>query len=501
MRKAKILTFFCTIFLLFFTSAPSFKVYAAFSPPVDIMSEGVYMVNLDNDIVIVSKNADKRIYPADTTDIMTCLVALENVKDFKDIVEVPYAVTDEFQMGNPNYTDVTNAGIQAQQDNLTYWDCMHALMMRSACEAANIIAYNVGGGSIEHFVEMMNQTAEKIGCKNTKFVNAHGCYAENHYTTAYDLYLITRYAIENYPGFMDICNTFEYVMPENKSNPATVEQGSRKGYLITHDNDMLNPKKTDLYFEGMSGIKTGAVPKLYPKKEGKWDWEDYMLGSRSLVTVAERDGYKYLLVTLGAPYYGEDGDPPERPYTYDDHINLYNWAFKEFEYKQIIAKNQQVAQVPVEKGENAETVGIVPTQDYSTLIPKSLDVTAIQTILPKFETMTAPIAKDTPVGEMELRLNGETLAKIPLVTESEIKLDAVASYRDKLGNIFASPLVIFLIVLIVALIVAIVALRIITNNKKKRQAELQRRRKMIQMAPRAGTGVRRPPNNRPRNRR
>lgn len=501
MRKVKILTIFCTIFLLFFTSSTSFTAHAAFSPPMDIMSEGVYMVNLDNDIVIVSKNADKKLYPADTTDIMTCLVALENVKDFQAIVEVPYAVTNEFHEGNPNYTSVTNAGIQAQQDNLTYWDCMHALMMRSACEAANIIAYNVGGGSIEHFVEMMNQTAEKIGCKNTRFVNAHGCYAENHYTTAYDLYLITRYAIKNYPGFMDICNTYQYVMPPNKDNPASVEVNGKEGYLITNDNDMINPKNTSFYFEGAAGIKTGAVARLYPKKEGKWDWKDYTLGSRSLVTMAERDGYNYLLVTLGAPYFDENGNAPDRPYTYDDQINLYKWAFSEFEYRQIVHKNQQVMQVKVEKGEGAETVGIVPTEDFSTLIPKSLDESAIQTILPTLDTMTAPIAKDTSVGEMILKLNGEQIASIPLVTESEITLDAVASYRERLGNIFNSPIVIILIILIIALIIAIVALRIITKNKKKRAAELQRRRK-IQMAPRAGSGVRRPGNNnRPNNRR
>lgn len=497
MRKAKILTIFCTIFLLFFTSATNFRAYAAFSPPVDIMSEGVYMVNLDNDIVIVSKNADTRLYPADTTDIMTCLVALENVKDFKETVQVPYAVTDEFHEGNPNYTSVTNAGIEARQDNLTYWDCMHALMMRSACEAANIIAYNVGGGSIEHFVEMMNATAEKIGCKNTRFVNAHGCYAENHYTTAYDLYLITRYAIDNYPGFMDICNTFEYVMPENKNNPAKVEMDGRKGYLIISDNDMINAKNTAFYYEGVSGIKTGSVPKLYPKKDGKWDWEDYTSGSRSLVTMAERDGYRYLLVTLSAPYYQEDGTAPQRPYSYDDHINLYNWAFGEFEFRKIVSENEQVMQVKVEKGAGADTVGIVAAKEYSTLIPKSLDKSAIQTITPKIDPMTAPVEKGMPVGEMILKLNGEQIATVPLVTESEIKLDASANYKEKLKNIFSSPLVIVLIILIVLLIAGIVALRIITNNKKKRSAELMRRRK-IQMAPRAGSSVRRPNNNRRR---
>lgn len=493
MRKVKILTVFCVIFLSFFTSAANFKAYAAFSPPVEMMSEGVYMVNLDNNIVVVSKNADKKLYPADTTDIMTCLVALENVMDFKAAVEVPYAVTDEFHEGNPNYSNVTNAGIEAKQENLTYWDCMHALMMRSACEAANIIAYNVGG-SIEHFVEMMNDTAEKIGCKNTHFVNAHGCYAENHYTTAYDLYLITKYAIDNYPGFMDICNTFEYVMPENKNNPATVESDGKKGYLIINDNDLINAKKTDTYYEGVSNIKTGSVYRFFSQKDGKWDKNNYVNGTRSLVTMAERGGYRYLLITLGAPYYNEDNTPPERPYTYDDHINLYNWAFSEFEYRKIVSENEQIMQVKVEKGEGADTVGIIAKEDFSTLIPKSLDNSAIQRITPNLETMTAPVEKDTPVGDLILKLNGEQIASIPLVTENNINLDASANYKEKLKGIFDSPIVIVLIILIVLLIAGIVALRIITNNKKKRSAELMRRRK-IQMAPKAGSGVRRPTNN------
>lgn len=486
MRKVKILTIFCTIFLLFFTSSTSFTAYAAYTPPFDIMSEGVYLVNLDKDVVIYEKNADRKIYPADTTDIMTLLVALENVKDFKETVDVTYDATNEFHEGNPNYTSVTNAGIQVRQGNLTYWDCMHALMLRSACEAANIIAYNVGG-SIEHFVEMMNETAEKIGCKNTRFVNAHGCYAENHYTTAYDLYLITRYAIDNYPGFMDICNTFEYVMPENSENPATVESGGRKGYLITHDNDLLNPKKTEYYYEGLKGIKTGGVARLYPKKDGTWSWNDYTFGSRSLVTMAERNGYTYLLITLGAPYYDENANQPDRPYSYDDHIRLYNWVFNDFEYRQLVTKNQLFKQVKVEKGEGVDTVNIVPTEDFSTLIPKSLDESAIQLVPDPITietmTMTAPLEKGTPVGNMIVKLNGEQVAYIPLVIESDVKLDAVANYQDRLKNIFGSPLVIVLMILIAALIIAIVALRIITNNKKKRQAELQRRRK-IQMAPR-----------------
>lgn len=497
MRKAKILTIFCTIFLLFFTSATSLTGYAAFSPPIDIMSEGVYMVNLDTDIVVVSKNADKRIYMSDLTHIMTCLVALENVTDFDAFVDVPYACTNEFQEGNPNYANYVVAGIEPLQSNLTYWDCMTAMMLRSAAEAANIIAYNVGGGSIEHFIQMMNETAAKIGCKNTQFVNAHGCYAENQYSSAYDMYLITRYAIDNYPGFMRICNTYQYVMPPNKANPATKELEGRKGYLITHDNSMMSPSSM-YYYEGISGIKTGrSAAKLYPMQGGKWDkTNNFIFGSCSLATVAERNGYKYLLISLGAPYYDDQGNLPERLYHYDDHINLYDWAFKVFEYKEIIGENQVVMQVDVENGENADKVSIVTTKDYWTLFPNTLNTSAIQNILPDVKTMNAPITKDTQVGELELRLNGETLAKIPLVTERDIPLDSVASYREKLANILKSPIVIILVCVVVALIIAIVALRIIVKSRNKKMAEFQRRRK-IQMAPRRGSSNNgRRPNNR-----
>lgn len=475
MRKVKIFTIFCTIFLLFSTFCPTLTSYAAFSPSFDIYSEGVYMVNLDTDIVIVSKNADQKLYPASTTKIMTCLVALENVKDFNEKVEVPYECFNEFWGSNPNYVGVSNAEIEPLQRNLTYQDCLYALMLPSACDAANIIAYNVGG-TLEHFVEMMNDTAEKIGCKNTRFANAHGLFNENNYSTAYDMYLITRYALDNYPGFIRICNTYEYVMPANSKYP--------DGYKIFHTNELMK-STSDYYCEGVRGIKTGSIDRYYFKKEGKWDTKDYEYGSRALVTTAERNGYNYLLVTLGAPFFNEEGKLPEKIYSFVDHINLYDWAFSEFEYAQVIGKNQQVMQVDVEKGENADKVGIVTTEDFYTLLPKTLDESAIQQIKPVVETLTAPVEKGMSVGELELRLNGETLARIPLVTESDIPLDAVASYREKLQNILTAPQTIAAVIIVAVLIAALVVIRTVNKNKRRKAAEMQKRRK-IQMAPRSG---------------
>ena len=127
MKKTKLFTIFCTIILIFSTFGTNLTASAVFSPAFDLYSEGVYMVNLDTGIVVASKNPDKKLYPASTTKIMTCLVALENIKDFNQKVECPYECYNEFSWSdeyyNPNFVGASNAAIEPQQDNITYQDC------------------------------------------------------------------------------------------------------------------------------------------------------------------------------------------------------------------------------------------------------------------------------------------------------------------------------------------------------------------------------------------
>lgn len=478
MLKQKIFTIIFPFLFIFFTFATTLTANAAFSPSFELYSEGVFMVNLDTDIVVVSKNPDKKLYPASTTKIMTCLVALEKVKDFNAKVECPYECFDEFAGSNPNYYGASTAAIEPMQNNLTYMNCLYALMLSSGCEAANILAYNIAG-SLDGFIDMMNETAAKLGCKNTHFSNAHGLFDEDNYTTAYDLYLITRYAIDKYPGFMKICSTYEYDMPANENNP--------EGYTITHTNRMM-ASSSDYYYEGVEGIKTGSIDEYYLYKDGQWDTENPIAGSRSLVTTAQKGGYSYLIISLSAPFeYTESGDNC----SFLDHIHLYDWAFDEFEYSQIIGKNQQIMQADVIKGLDADKVGIVTTEDFSTLMPKSIDKSSIQQIKPTVDPLTAPVEKGMSVGNLELRLNGETLTEIPLATEEDIELDIVAEYREKIMNFITSPVVIAGGIALAALIIALIILRTVAKRRKQKAAEMQRRRK-IQMAPSSKK------NNRPR---
>lgn len=473
MRKVKKFPIFLSIILLFTTILGSFPVSAAFTPKFALHSEGVYMVNTDTDIVVVSKNADKKMYPASTAKIMTALVALENIKDFEAYAKVPYEAFNEFWEGNLNFEGASDAAIEPQQTNITYWDLLYALMIRSGCEAANILAYNIGG-SIDEFVNMMNEKAAEIGCKNTHFSNPHGLFAENNYTTAYDLYLITKYAMDNYPRFMDICDTYSYEMPPNSKNP--------DGYVITHTNQMMR-STSEYYYEGVHGIKTGSIDRYYyPDENGAYSYDNFEYGSRALVTTAEREGFHYIIVSLNAPFYNEDGST-EPQLSFTDHINLYDWAFNEFDYTLVVKKNEQIMKVDVDKGKEADEVGLIVTEDFYTLLPKSLDTSTIHKIRPVVEMLEAPVEKGLELGELELKLNGETLVKMPLVTESAVSLDMTAYYTEKIQNIVSTPQFIAIAVIIAVLIILSVVTSTLRKRHNRKVAEMNKRRKISMMPP------------------
>lgn len=374
---------------------------------LDVYSEGVYMVNLETDTVVASKNPDKKLYPASTTKIMTCLVALENVKDMSAKVECPYDCFDEFFGDNPNFYDAATAGFEPLQDNLTYTDCLYGLIIASGCEAGNIIAYNVCDGDIEKFVNMMNDTAKKIGCTGTHFTNPHGLFEEDNVTTAHDLYLITRYAMDKYPDFMKICTTYEYEMPANETFP--------EGYTVIQSNALVR-EDSDFYRKEVKGIKTGSIYAYYLMKDGEWDLDDEMLGFTSLVSSAEKGGLSYLLVTLQSPYANEDD---ERGMHFTDHNALYDLAFGEYELAKLIEQDKPVAEIGVFGGD-AQTVELVAATDYSTIIPKSLEISSIGWKITKPEQLDAPVKKGQLAGYLELALDGKTFAVIELTTANDV---------------------------------------------------------------------------------
>ena len=134
--------------------------------------------------VLYAKNASGRIYPASMTKTMTALLTVENCPDLSEMV----TVTEEMVAGLKEGSSL--AGL-SPGDSYSVSDLLAGLLIPSGNDAANVLAYHVGG-SIEGFVQMMNERAKELGMLNTHYVNAHGLHDKNHYTTVYDLYLLMR---------------------------------------------------------------------------------------------------------------------------------------------------------------------------------------------------------------------------------------------------------------------------------------------------------------------
>lgn len=167
---------------------------------VDMSQAGAAVLcDVNNSEVLYAKNAHARLYPASLTKIMTALVALK------------YGSTDQVLTAT-SAVNITESGAQLcgvkKGDTMTLNQALHILLINSANDVAMMIAENVGG-SVEEFVRMMNDEAKALGATNTNFANPHGLTDENHYTTAYDLYLIFNEAIQ-YDFLQEIIHMSEY---------------------------------------------------------------------------------------------------------------------------------------------------------------------------------------------------------------------------------------------------------------------------------------------------
>ncbi|MDR2531795.1 MAG: serine hydrolase [Oscillospiraceae bacterium] len=275
-----------------------------------INSGGVYMYNLETGTAVYKRNEHERFPPASIAKIMTMLVVLENVPDLNQLVEVTDEAFADFDSGDPNFDGAAIAWIEPGQANLTYLDVLYALMLPSGCEAANILAYNAGGRNIAAFIDMMNEKAAELGCLNTNFTNASGLYEEDFYSSAYDMFLITKHTYEKHPLLMQISEKPSYSMPPNAERPDGYNvRNANAGLWLIHELDFA------------TGIKIGSI---YEYFHGGVRLD----GFTTFVSKADRDGMSFLTVSLGADYYDEDGN--WAGYHYEDHAVLYEWAYETF---------------------------------------------------------------------------------------------------------------------------------------------------------------------------
>ena len=222
-RFAKILTILFTYIMIvetamatekieIYTSESGNSIYTATgnnNEIPEILSQSAIVVDMKTGYTILEKNIKDKLYPASITKIMTAILTLENAKMDEVITFTSEAVFSIEEGSSAAKVDV--------DEQLTVEQCLYGLMLISGNDLANGLAEHVGD-TMDQFANMMTNKAEEIGCLNTNFTNAHGLHDDNHYTTAYDMALISKYAYEKCEMFRTLCSTGYYeCQPTNKT--------------------------------------------------------------------------------------------------------------------------------------------------------------------------------------------------------------------------------------------------------------------------------------------
>jgi len=264
----------------------------ALNPPLNVQAvntsaKAMCVLEKDSKRVIYSQNMDTQLPMASTTKVMTAITVIQNCDNLDELIQV-----DDSSIG------VEGTSIYLRKGELiSIKDLLYGLMLRSGNDAATALACHVGG-SVAGFASKMNQLATSIGAKKSNFTNPHGLDDKNHYTTAYDLALISAYALNN-PKFKEIVSTKSHVIQETNV--------SDKRFLV-NKNRLLNN------LEGCCGVKTGFTSKA----------------GRCLVSAVERNNTTYVCVVLNC-------GP-----MFEESASLLNSCFGNYENKKIIDKDKEI---------------------------------------------------------------------------------------------------------------------------------------------------------------
>ena len=281
---------------------------------IDISSDCTYiLMDMKNGQVIAERDADKKMHPASTTKIMTAIIALEN-GDLDHIMTVSKDALD-IRDGE------SNIGIMPGEKNLTLENLLNAMLVKSANDAANIIAEDIGG-TRSKFVDMMNKKAVELGAISTHFVNPSGIdnsekYA-NHLSTARDLATIARYAM-SIPIFREIAGKEYYSMPVTNDHPIWAESPlHNRNKLLWPVNSYSYELDSTMHTYSVDGIKTGST---------------VAAGYNLVASAVNDEGIELIAVVLHA----SDSDT-----VFNYTKELLSYGFEQYPVKSIASINQTV---------------------------------------------------------------------------------------------------------------------------------------------------------------
>jgi len=364
---------------------------AALEEP-DIQCKAALLVDAHTGAVVYAKNEHQELYPASLTKIMTCLLTLEAIDKGKLDMNQAVTATASALEGLPS--DGSTAGIQAGEV-MTVEHLLYCMMVVSANEASQILAETISG-SVAAFVGEMNARAQALGCKNTHFVNPHGIHDSQHYTSAWDMYLIAKEAMKH-EQLMAICDTPTVVIPATNISAART---------LRTTNYLIGSWYTRGYLNGDAhGIKTGSTSQA----------------GHCLVSTARRASLSFVSVILGADRTLLEDGTTWWTYSFGETNRLFDWAFENFTYRTILKENDVAGEAPVSLSRQ-DHVTLHTDQPVEILVPQELNVEDLEkTITLRSDPVEAPIAAGDVLGTLSVSLDGKEYASVDLLAFTDVE--------------------------------------------------------------------------------
>lgn len=403
----------------------------------DIQAKAALLVDANTGNIVYAKNEHQELYPASLTKIMTALLVLEAVDSGKLSLDQQLTASDSITELD---ADGSSAGIKVGEV-MTVEQLLYCMLVVSANEACVILAEAVSG-DVDTFVDAMNAKAQALGCENTHFVNPTGLHDSQHYTSAWDLYLITQEAMKH-EDFMRICDTGDITLPATNLSEARSLHSTN--YLISVW------RSRGYYNTDAHGVKTGSTD----------------AAGHCLVSSASKGSLSFISVMLGCEQLHLEGNEIRTMSFYETN-RLFDWAFNNFAYQTVLTSDEILKEVAVSLSK-IDHVTVHPAEDVEVLLPKGLAAEDLErTITLKSDPVEAPISAGDVLGTVTLSYDGADYATVDLLALNDVEASRILTFWRDVKAFFSQTAVKVVGIILLAAVVALLVWKLVFGRRRYR---------------------------------
>lgn len=421
-------------FLLIFSTLSCVPVSAFQFNEFELNAKAAILLSLDTDDVLYSQNADQKMYPASLTKMLVTAVILDSTNDLNQKITVTKKALNEI-----SGTGASVIGLK-EGEELTIEQSLYCLLIASGGDVAYVLAEHFGGDT-ESFMDMMNDKAQQIGMTSSHFGNPVGLHDEQTYCTPNDIAKLFKYVL-NYPIFKEIISKSRY----------TLEATNKSNSRILSTTNFLIDGSTNYFYKYCNGGKTGFTDEA----------------GRCVATTASSGGYTYMCIVMNCNSKG--GVRNE----FRDSINLYKWAFNNFEYKSVLDITKPVTEIPLELSMDTDYLQLYPEQNLKKILPKTADESTIS-VKPKLNSASvkAPVTPNTVYGTADIIYGDEVIGTVNLVSRDTIKANVILQMGEIFKNVVGSTVFKVILIILVGVILVYIAIIKLNTDSKKRHRKVR----------------------------